>query len=96
MKEIKNTMNNFLQTNLTNFNESLHQLTAQLEEHKSRTAVELAQLQTSLTHQLNDISDYIEQLPVYICGGTGGWRHVVYLDMTDPNSTCPSGWNITG
>ena len=30
------------------------------------------------------------------CGGTGGWRRVVYLDMTDPSTTCPSGWNMTG
>ena len=45
MKQIKNTMNNnFLEANLTNFNESLHQLTAHLEEHKNQTAAELAQL----------------------------------------------------
>ena len=32
----------------------------------------------------------------YVCGGTGGWRHVVYLNMTDPNSTCPFSWQLTG
>ena len=32
----------------------------------------------------------------HTCGGTGGWRHVVYLDMTDPSTTCPSGWQLTG
>ena len=26
------------------------------------------------------------------CGGTG---RVVYLDMTHPNTNCPSGWNMT-
>ena len=31
----------------------------------------------------------------YVCGGTGGWRHVVYLNMTDVNSNYPSGWNLT-
>ena len=101
MKEIKNTMNNFLEANLTNFNESLHQLTAHLEEHKNQTAVELAQLQTflmdNLTHQLNDIErDITYILGPYTCGGTGGWRRVVYLNMTDPTSTCPSGWQLTG
>ena len=30
------------------------------------------------------------------CGGTGGWRRAVYLDMTDPNTNCPSGWQLTG
>ena len=32
----------------------------------------------------------------YMCGGTEGWRRVVYLDMTDPTSICPSGWQLTG
>ena len=27
------------------------------------------------------------------CGGRG-WRRVVYLDMTDPSTTCPSGWKL--
>ena len=29
------------------------------------------------------------------CGGSG-WRRAVYLNMTDPNNTCPSGWRETG
>ena len=29
------------------------------------------------------------------CKGRG-WRPTVYLDMTDPNTNCPSGWNMTG
>ena len=53
-------------------------------------------LQDNLTHQLETIKNYIENKPVYSCGGTGGWRRVVYLDMTDPHTTCPSGWNMTG
>ena len=53
-------------------------------------------LQNNLTHQLESIKECIESPPVYSCGGTGGWRRVVYLDMTDPHTTCPSGWNMTG
>ena len=53
-------------------------------------------LHDNLTHQLETIKDCIEILPVYSCGGTGGWRRVVYLDMTDPHTTCPSGWIMTG
>ena len=30
----------------------------------------------------------------YECGGTGGWRRVVYLNMTYPNTNCPSGWQL--
>ena len=32
----------------------------------------------------------------YTCGGTSGWRRVVFLDMTDPSHNCPSGWEETG
>ena len=31
----------------------------------------------------------------YECGGTGGWRRVVYLNMTDPNTNCPIPWVLT-
>ena len=49
------------------------------------------------THQLQDIQrDVTNILGPYTCGGTGGWRRVVYLDMTDPSTTCPSGWQLTG
>ena len=54
-------------------------------------------LQNNLTHQLQDIQrDVTNILGPYTCGGTGGWRRVVYLNMTDPSTTCPSGWNMTG
>ena len=53
-------------------------------------------LQNNRTHQLETIKDCIESPPVYSCGGTGGWRRVVYLNMTDRHTTCPSGWNMTG
>ena len=33
--------------------------------------------------------------PLYGCGGTGGWRRVVYLDMTNPNTNCPCNWQLT-
>ena len=42
------------------------------------------------------ISSNIDNLSVHTCGGTGGWRRAVYMDMTDPDTSCPSGWNMTG
>ena len=33
--------------------------------------------------------------PGYTCGGEGGWRRLVYFDMRDPNTTCPTGWRLT-
>ena len=57
-------------------------------------------LQNNLTHQLEkikyDITHTRTNKESYTCGGTGGWRRVVYLDMTDPSTTCPSGWKLTG
>ena len=54
-------------------------------------------LHNNLTHQLKKIkNDVTFILGSYMCRGTGGWRRAVYLDMTDPHTTCPSGWNMTG
>ena len=51
---------------------------------------------SNVTTQLQKTSDYLHESHGYTCGGTGGWRRVVYLDMTDPNTNCPSGWQLTG
>ena len=53
---------------------------------------ELLDLKESLSHQTNSINN----INVYQCGGTGGWRRAVYLDMKDAGTNCPSGWNLTG
>jgi hypothetical protein len=45
-------------------------------------------LTESFSHQTNNINN----LHVHTCGGTHGWRRAVYLDMKDPNTNCPSGW----
>ena len=31
----------------------------------------------------------------HTCDGEGGWRRAVYFDMTDLNTYCPSGWQLT-
>ena len=52
--------------------------------------------ESGLNSTANKICDNINKLPIYTCGGTGGWRRAVYLDMTDHNTNCPSGWQLTG
>ena len=53
-------------------------------------------LHNNLTHQLKKIQDDVTFIRgPYTCGGTGEWRRVVYLNMADPHTTCPSGWNMT-
>ena len=56
------------------------------EEHMNEVKSKLMEINQTLFHHTN----------LYTCGGTGGWRRAVNLDMTDPNTTCPSGWNLTG
>ena len=46
---------------------------------------------TNVTKQLNKISGFSYVSPT--CGGAG-WTRVAYLDMTDPNTICPPGWQI--
>ena len=49
-------------------------------------------MQNNLTHQLEKILDDVTNiLQPYTCGGTEGWRRVVYLDTTENCTTCPSG-----
>ena len=45
---------------------------------------------------IQDITEHISNNARNTRGGTGGWRRTVYLDMTNPNTNCPSGWNMTG
>ena len=51
---------------------------------------------SNLTEQLQKTYGYLQESLPHTCGGTAGWRRVVYLDMTDPNTNCPSGWQLTG
>ena len=39
----------------------------------------------------DELRQNLADLPTYSCGGSGGWRRVGYLDMTDPSQSCPSG-----
>ena len=55
----------------------------------------LYQMQQHLEKSFSLQTNNINQLQVHTCGGTGGWRRAVYLDMTDPNTNCPTGWNMT-
>ena len=59
----------------------------------------LQNITKELENELENINKYLHnslgQMGGYVCGGTGGWRRVVCLDMTDTNTNCPSGWQLT-
>ncbi|CAI8038971.1 hypothetical protein GBAR_LOCUS21695, partial [Geodia barretti] len=88
MKNVKSDMASLsqqvekLETRLGSLNESMRD--------------DFSGVERGLNSTANMICDKIKDLPVYTCGGTGGWRRAVYLDMTDPNTNCPSGWQLTG
>ena len=46
------------------------------------------QEQTEVTGTPPRPTFYDSSVHVHTCGGTGGWRRAVYLDMTDPNTDC--------
>ena len=52
-------------------------------------------LQQDFSIQLKYSYGYVFPPHSFSCGGTGGWRRVVYLNMTDPNTGCPLGWQLT-
>ena len=83
MKSIKGDFNS-VKGELTSLNETVSHLSGDLEQHKNQT--------TSASEELKEI---VRNNAVYTCDGTGGWRRAVYLDMTDPNTNCPEGWNMT-
>ena len=82
-----------VKADLTRLNDSMNRVCDKVEEHEDQMTAELMELneylKENLTHQINSLG-------VHTCGGTGGWRRAVYLDMTDPNTDCPSGWRETG
>ena len=68
----------------------LNEMSQRIEQRDNQITTELIKINETLTEQIINNSGGLK------CGGTWGWRRAVYLDMTDPNTSCPSGWNMTG
>ena len=75
---------NDIKTELSGVSNTTQGLCDKIEEHDAE-----------ITAELKELSEYLIPQRGYRCGGTGGWRRAIYLDMTDPNTECPSGWNLT-
>ena len=89
---------------LTALNESLradlnstaNMICDKTEEHDNQITTELMKMNQTLTEEIINNRESIYDTAELKCGGTWGWRRAVYLDMTDPNTNYPSGWNMTG
>ena len=56
----------------------------------------LEKMENEMKEGFANKTNNINNLHVHTCGGTRGWRCAVHLHMTDRNTDCPSGWNMTG
>ena len=75
---------------ISGLNSTANMICDKIEEHDNQITTELININESLTEQIINNSGGLK------CGSIWGWRCAVYLDMTDPNTNCPSGWNMTG
>ena len=74
---------------LSGLNSTANMICDKIDIHDNQITTKLMRMNQSLTKEISYITEKT-------CGGTGGWRRAVYLDMTDPNTNCPSGWQLTG
>ena len=88
-----------LQTSLTSTHSKLDTLTnTTASDHQQiiDSMPDVECLENNLTHQLEKIQDDVTFIREQHWFGDHGWRRVVYLNMTNPHTTCPSGWQLTG
>ena len=81
---------------LSGFNSTATMVCDKIEEHDNQITTELMRMNQTLTKEILNNRESIYDTAGLKCGGTWGWRRAVYLDMTDPNINCPSGWHLTG
>ena len=95
-----------LQINQDNINVKLDSLESQQDDLSTKVTSVSSELQETkdllidaiLSVCLGSGSGEFPDFPIpdsgYTCGGEGGWRRVVYLNITDPTASCPSGWQL--
>ena len=86
----------YIKNNLSSLDESMNRFRGYAEERENHMTTKLTNLDELQRKLMVQLTSHLELIfPIHTCGGTGGWRRVVYLDMTDPNTNCPSGWQLT-
>ena len=81
---------------LSGLNNTANMMCDKIEEHDNQITTELMRMNQTLTEEIINNRESIYDTAELKCGGMWGWRRAVYLDMTDSNTNCPSGWNMTG
>ena len=80
---------------MTEMKEDLAAVKTEMRESQTVVEENLMTIEQKMIEEFKKMNDFQMAHHGYECGGTGGWRRVVYLDMTDPNNNCPSGWQLT-
>ena len=88
-----------IQTTVNTLEGTVQTLTKEFDQFTSETDSHFANIK-NLVNQRDTHLIEIEELfcnihSCHTCGGTGGWRRIVNLNMTDPNTDCPLGWKLT-
>ena len=85
-----------LQSNTEQLCAKMDTIDLKMEAHDNHVTTELMELDQNLQQNFSLLlKNSYGYITPYECGGTGGWRRVVYLNFTDPNTPCPSGWQLT-
>ena len=82
----------YIKEDLSSLNETMNRINSHMKEHDNHMTTEPTMINECLQPNVTQPPNHDS---LHTCGGTGGWRHVVYLNMTDPNTNCPSGWQLT-
>ena len=84
-------------TQLSTDHQRIEAITSNIECVGTDEHLEMQQkLLENITHQIETIkANKTITVEGRSCGGAG-WRRVAFLNMTNPSTTCPSGWQLTG
>ena len=77
-------------------NSTANMICGKNEKYDNQITTKLIRMNQTLTEGIINNRESIYDTAGLKCGGTWGWRRAVYLDMTDPKTNCPSGWQLTG
>ena len=71
---------------LASLNSSAMAISDKIDKNGHRITTELMKIERSIVTEDNIIGSK--------CGGTLGWRRAVYMNMSEPGTNCPSGWQL--
>ena len=96
---VEKTVSNLEET-VSNLEETVSDLVSRQDDIDAKLASNMEwmsvslELEQNLNSEVKNTYDLLEEHVGYKCGGERGWRRVVYLNITDPNTDCPSGWRL--